>query len=190
MAGVVTASVGPQEVLLIGGRSGVGKTSVGYEVCELLRAAGVAHCLIEGDNLDAAYPKAPQDPHGTALTEANLAALWANYTAIGHRRLVYVNTVSVLQAPMVLRAMATGSGQGPGRAHGVLLTASDQTTRDRLGAREIGSALARHLQRSAAMAARLDAEAGEWVVRVPTDACTVAEVAATTIASCRWSPTR
>ena len=179
---------GPQEVLLIGGRSGVGKTSVGYEVSEVLRATGVAHCLIDGDNLDAAYPKAPQDPHGTALTETNLAALWANYTAIGHRRLVYVNTVSVLEAPMVLRAMATGSGQGPGRAHAVLLTASERSARDRLGAREIGSTLDEHLRRSAAMATRLDAEAGEWVVRIPTDARTVAEIAATTIASCRWSP--
>lgn len=71
-------------VLLIGGRSGVGKTSVAAEASKLLQAAGVAHCLIDGDNLGAAYPKAPDDPHGSALAEANLRALWANYAAIGH----------------------------------------------------------------------------------------------------------
>lgn len=52
------------EVLLIGGRSGVGKTSVAFEVSELLQGADVAHCLIDGDNLDAAYPTTPDDPHG------------------------------------------------------------------------------------------------------------------------------
>ena len=40
-----------------------------------LQAAGVAHCLIDGDNLDAAYPKPQGDPTGKGLTEANLAAL-------------------------------------------------------------------------------------------------------------------
>lgn len=34
------------EVLLVGSRSGVGKTSVAYQVSEQWQAAGVAHCLI------------------------------------------------------------------------------------------------------------------------------------------------
>jgi hypothetical protein len=40
------------EVLLIGGRCGVGKSIVGSEIHAQLSAAGVWHCLIEGDNLD------------------------------------------------------------------------------------------------------------------------------------------
>jgi molybdopterin-guanine dinucleotide biosynthesis protein len=84
-----------QEVLLIAGRSGSGKTSVSYEVSDQLHAAGVAHCLVDGDNLDTAYPKPAGDAHGIGLTEANLTALWHNYSAIGQRHLVYVNTVSV-----------------------------------------------------------------------------------------------
>ena len=40
------------EVLLIGGRAGVGKSSVGNEVHVQLSAARVWHAFIEGDNLD------------------------------------------------------------------------------------------------------------------------------------------
>jgi len=39
------------EVLLLGGRSGVGKSSVGFEVSDLPQAAGVAHGLVDDDNL-------------------------------------------------------------------------------------------------------------------------------------------
>jgi hypothetical protein len=49
-----------------------------------LSAAGVRHCLIEGDNLDLAYPP----PHVHGLAEQNLAAMWANYTALGYRRMI------------------------------------------------------------------------------------------------------
>jgi MinD superfamily P-loop ATPase len=70
-------------VLLLGGRAGVGKTTVGYAVSARLRQMAVAHCHVEGDNLDAAYPKPRDDPQGTRLTEANLSALWHNYAALG-----------------------------------------------------------------------------------------------------------
>ena len=94
-----------QEVLLIAGRSGSGKTSVSFEVSDQLQKADVAHCLVDGDNLDTAYPKPAADPHGIRLTEANLTALWRNYTAVGQHRLIYVNTVSVLEYEMIIRSM-------------------------------------------------------------------------------------
>ena len=174
--------VGPvQEVLLIGGRSGVGKTSVGHEVSELLQVAGVWHCLVDGDDLSAAHPKPADDPHGTALTEANLAALWATYVAAGHHRLVYVNTVSVLEAPMIVRAMG-----GQVRPIGVLLGASDDVVASRLTGREVGSALDQHLRRSTEMAEHLEAEAEAWVLRVDTDGLTVGQVAADVVAATGW----
>jgi hypothetical protein len=79
--------------LFIGGRAGVGKSRAGYEIHAQLSAARVQHCLIEGDNLDLAWPV----PHenGFRLAEQNLAAMWANYRALGYRRMIYTNTASV-----------------------------------------------------------------------------------------------
>lgn len=172
---------GTTEVLLVGGRSGVGKTSVGYEVSSVLQRAGVAHSHVEGDTLDAAYPKPVDDPHGTRLTEVNLRALWATYAALGHDRLVFTNTVSVLEAAMVTRAVG-----GARRVHGVLLTGSDEVVAQRLARRESGSALMAHLDRSAVMARHLEHTVEPWVVRVPTDARTVADVAADVLAATGW----
>ena len=173
---------GGVEVVLIAGRSGVGKSSVGFEVSEVLQAAGVAHVLVDGDNLNAGYPKPPGDPHGSALGEANLTALWANYAATGQRRMIYVNTVSVLEAPMIVRAVG-----GAARVVAVLLTASDQVAAARLAQREVASALENHVQRSKAMAVHLEERAGELVVCVPTDGRTVGQVAADVIALTGWA---
>ena len=56
------------EGLLIGGRAGVGKTTVGWEVSAQLRAAQIAHALVEGDNLDQVHPAPPDDPARTKIT--------------------------------------------------------------------------------------------------------------------------
>jgi 2-phosphoglycerate kinase len=165
------------EILLIGGRSGVGKTTVSYEVSELLRRADVAHALIDGDNLDAVYPPA----EGSALTEANLAAIWGNYAALGHCRAIYVNTVSVLEPDMVRRALG-----GAVAITSVLLTADDAAIRDRLGQREIGSTLDLHLERSA-RAARHLAAAGEHVHRIVTDNRPVEAIAAEIVRLTGWA---
>lgn len=81
------------QVLFVGGRSGVGKTTVAAEVHAQLVELDVKHCWIEGDNLDMAHPSPWKLGH--ALAEANLTAIWRNYKAIGHSRLVYTNTASV-----------------------------------------------------------------------------------------------
>ncbi|MEV4800879.1 hypothetical protein AB0K18_12795 [Nonomuraea sp. NPDC049421] len=171
-----------QDVLLIGGRAGSGKSTTGYEVSRLLRAADVAHCLIEGDNLCEAHPAPDGDPHRTAMTEANLAAVWANYAALGYRRLIYTNTVSVLEADLITRAMSGG----PVRVIGVMLTATDATVAERLGGRERGSGFEEELHRSTRGARLLEREAGDWVARVRTDSRSVAEIAEEIAAFTGW----
>lgn len=86
------------EMLLIGGRPGVGRSAVGQEVAVLLREADVAHAVIEGDLIDQVHPAPPDDPWRTEITRANLAALWSTYAALGHHRLICTHTVSVLEA--------------------------------------------------------------------------------------------
>ncbi len=165
------------EVLLLGGRSGVGKTTVSYEVSEQLRQGEIAHALVDGDNLDAVYPAV----EGPALAEANLAAIWRNYRALGHHRLIYVNTVSVLEDEMIRRALG-----GDVEITGVLLTARDVTIRGRLGLREIGSTLEVHLERSATASTLLETAAPAWVHRIPTEGCSVAGIAGEIVRLTGW----
>ena len=115
------------EVLFIGGRAGVGKTRVALELHERLAAWRVKHAVIEGDNLDLAYP--PVGEYG--LAEKNLATMWGNFRALGYRKLIYTNTVSVVYSAGLADAM----GDDP-VVKGVLLRASDDNTAKRLERRE------------------------------------------------------
>lgn len=171
----------PVEVLLIGGRSGVGKSTLGWEVSRQLQAAQAPHCYIEGDNLDQIFPAPDGDPVREQISEANLAAVWANYRALGQWRLVYTNTAAVISAPWMTRALG-----GDVTFVGVLLTARDDTAVARLGAREIGGGLDWHVTRSRRAARWLEAEAPGWVVRVATDGRDVADIAIEVIGLTGW----
>ncbi|WP_031468893.1 adenylyl-sulfate kinase [Sciscionella sediminilitoris] len=168
-------------VLLLGGRSGAGKSSVAVEVSTRLRDRGVAHCLLEGGTLDQVHPAPPGDPDRALITERNLAAIWRNYAELGHRKLVYCNTASLLDAPMFLRVLGESARLIP-----VLLTASDATVGERLAGREIGSGLEEHLRRSAAAARELDRTVPAETVRIPTGGSTVSWIAERAIAATGW----
>jgi hypothetical protein len=181
---MVSASMDQAEVLLIGGRAGVGKTTVGWEVSALLRAAGVAHAVIEGDFMGQVHPAPEGDPDRSEITESNLTAVWANFARRGYRRLIYTNTVSVLPeaAGMLERAMGTGV-----RIVRVLLTASDATARERLTGRELGSELEHELRSSIRKARILDQRASAETVRVVTDGRLVADIAREVGAATGWA---
>lgn len=155
-------------LLLIGGRSGVGKSTIASALHELLSERDVKHALVEGDALDLAHP-APWEHH---LAERNLSAIWSNYRSLGYRRLVYTNTISVLEAASLADAM----GDDP-RVTSVLLRASDESTAQRLAVREHGASLELHLERSARMAPRLDTQAPVHVHRIDTDGRTPRAIA-------------
>lgn len=171
------------EVLLIGGRAGVGKTTVGWEVSAQLRAARVGHAVIDGDFMGAVHPAPPGDAHRAGITARNLAAVWANYAELGFRRLVYTNTASVLDAaaPMFRRAMGDGV-----RLVRVLLTATDETAEQRLTGRELGSELEHEVRAGRRKARLLDGHAPADVLRVATDGRTVIDIAAEVVATTGW----
>lgn len=169
------------EVLLIGGRSGVGKSTAGWEVSAQLRAGRVAHALVEGDNLDQIYPAPEGEPDRSAITEANLAALWRNYAALGCRRLIYTNTVAILDAELIGRAVGGGA-----RFVSVLLTADDATVRRRLSGREVGSQLEAHVLRSDKMAVHLEAAVPAEVRRISTDGRAVVDIAREIVDVAGW----
>jgi len=180
-AGEYVATVSGSHVLLIGGRSGVGKSTVAAEVHRQLSEHGVQHAWIEGDNLDMAFPVPWRQ--GYTLAEANLAAMWSNYRAHGYTRLMYVNTASVV-AP-VIEALATAMGDHP-RTTGVLLTSSDEVAEQRLVEREVGGGLDYAVGRSREAALGLEAEAPEEVTRLNTDGRLVIDLAAEIIQLTGW----
>lgn len=155
------------EVLFLGGRSGVGKTSVAVEMSAQLAAHDVRHAVIEGDALDLAHPP-PWEHH---LAERNLAAIWRNYTALGYSRLIYTNTNSVRDTDALVAALG-----GRPRVTAVLLTASDRTASERLARREIDGGYESHVDRSRRAARALDSVPPS-VLRVATDGRTVPDLA-------------
>jgi hypothetical protein len=164
------------DLLVIGGRSGVGKSSVGFEIAAQLEAADVPHAYLEGDCMDWVYPQRP------GLAEKNIAAIWQNYAAAGYRRLIYTNTASIGSA-----ADITGAMGGRTRVVGALLTCTDETARGRLTGREIGSTLDWHLTRSEIVGREFAAATlPSWATRVSTDGRKVADIAAEIVALTGW----
>ena len=94
-----------EEVLLIGGPAGVGKSSVGWEVSVQLNRLAVAHWHLEGDALDAAWPRPADDQDGQRLTVNTLRAMASVFSSEGYRRCVYVQTASVIDSGLVTQAL-------------------------------------------------------------------------------------
>lgn len=100
----------PTQALVLGGRSGVGKSTVALEVSRILAAADVAHALIEGDALDQAHPEPWRQ--GIPLAERNLAAVWRNYRDADWTRVILTNAVD---DPLAAPNGTSSSPAGPGR---------------------------------------------------------------------------
>ncbi|MPZ98437.1 MAG: AAA family ATPase [Dehalococcoidia bacterium] len=167
-------------VLILTGPSGVGKTTVAYEVARQLASAGVAHALIDTDHLDMVHPQ-PEGPALWELTRRNLAAVWGSFAEIGHDRLVLsmVMPNAARDLPYIERAV-------PGADILVVrLRASSATRRERLATREVGSGLDDHLASSERAARYIEQSADGWPV-VETDGRSVIEVARDVIALSGW----
>ena len=77
----------PVQVLLISGPAGAGKSTLGWEVAAQLRRLGIAHVLLDSDELDRAWPLTTAERD--QLNHANLTAFWANAAALGHSRPIF-----------------------------------------------------------------------------------------------------
>jgi DNA polymerase III delta prime subunit len=168
-------------VLLLTGPSGVGKTTVAYEVSAMLAARDVAHALIDTDNLDHIHPPPTDDPTKGRLTAANLAALWANLRAAGAPRLILTGVVEDLEAELRLLGPAVPHGQWTV----VLLRASYEERARRLAGREAGSGLEYHLARTRIVAERLERRTRGRLV-VDTDGLNVEQVAGAVLEAAGW----
>ncbi len=130
-------------ILLLTGPPGVGKTAIALEVSLRLRAAGVAHAVVDVDALSWCFPAAPGDPYRTRLALRNLAALWPNFRAAGAERLVVARTIETRGEADEIASAIPG-----GRVVVVRLHATPEALAARLRVREVGSGFDALLQRA------------------------------------------
>ncbi|MGN0097003.1 MAG: hypothetical protein ACI38U_13170 [Corynebacterium sp.] len=107
--------------------------------------------------------------------------MWNNYAADGYRRLVYTNTISVLEADKLAQALGEQT-----KVTSVLLQASDKTAEQRLGRREQGDSLSEHVARSIRTDRFLDARSPSFVHRITTDTLESGDIAEEIIQILRW----
>ncbi len=138
----------PVQVLLLSGPGGVGKSTLGWEIATQLRGLGIAHVLLDSDELDRAWPLTAAERDG--LNRANLTAFWANAAALGHSRLVFAGVFLNAAA-----ALDWVTGCIPGAAiTRVVLDTTDGELERRVRAREIGSEADEQWERTLAQARR------------------------------------
>ena len=169
------------QLLLLAGRSGVGKSAVAEEISSQLKRADVAHSLMDGDWLDRCFPQAPPD-----LFDRNFTALWRNYRSVGCSRLIYSNWASIRNAKRIIHLM--GGDGADVQTVGVLLLCADDTARQRLVGREYGGGLEWHLAQLATPRddADMDLATPDWAHRVQTDDRAVEDIAGQIVELMRW----
>jgi adenylylsulfate kinase-like enzyme len=161
-------------VLLITGPVGVGKTTVAFEVSELLEAEGIPHAVVDMDGLTWCFPRPPQD------RLRNLAAVWANYRAAGASRLVLARVIETRSQLDAYRAAVPSA-----TIVVVRLKAPLAVLAARIRQREVGSGLARHLSRAAELAELMERERVEDYL-VETAGRAVAEIAQEILNRSQW----
>ena len=169
--------------ILITGPVASGKTTVAIEASAQLEVAGIAHALVDTDELDRIFPAPPDDPHKTALTERNLAAVWENLSAAGAPRLILAMVAQSLDRELPWVRVAV-----PGADIKVVrLRATESTLLERVRRREVGSGEEYHARRSVEQARAMAGEAdGEGTIVVETTERQVADIAGEALARSGW----
>ena len=173
----------PCRALLLTGTVGVGKTTTADAVGDRLRELGVAHAVVDLDELRRCWPAPADDPFHTALTLANLAALSRAYRDAGAERLVLAG-VCESRSDRERHAEAVGAP-----LQVVRLLASADVVAPRLRTRHVDDpeGLAWHLHRRGELDAALDAaDVADSAVRV--DGLDRRAVAGAVLAVAGWSP--
>lgn len=174
----------PVQVLLLSGPAGVGKSTLGWEIAAQLRRFGIAHVLLDSDELDRAWPlsRAEQDQ----LNRANLAAFWANAAALGHDRLVLTGVfLNAAAARDWIAACIPGASLTT-----VVLAAPDDELERRVRAREIGSEADEQWERTQAQSRRFRHRTAGSPDVLDTTGLTVPDLALRVIERAGWGAPR
>lgn len=132
------------KALVICGPAGVGKSSTAYEIARLLAERNVSHALIDSDELDRVHPWPPEGQEPSELARRNLTALWANFAALGHTRLLITGVFTTLSSELPWISDAVPNAD----ITPVRLIADLPTLKARIYRREIGSGADDQLRRT------------------------------------------
>ena len=165
---------------MIAGPAAVGKTSVANEVSFQLRAADVAHAVIDTDALDDVYPIPDEQRR---LTERNLASVWLSFRELGTQRLILAGVYMHRESELSWIRRASGAD----RLVLVRLSASKRTLGERVRGREIGSAHDDQLARTLLQADELADEDVPLAAVIETDERTVPDIAAEIVELLGWA---
>jgi Mrp family chromosome partitioning ATPase len=172
------------EVLLITGAAGVGKSSVSWEVSEELKRRGLAHAVIDTDELDRVWPLELHDTRRRRLNIANLTAWWEQYRELGISRLVLVGVFVKLTDAIDWIGVAIPDAD----IRAVRLVASPRELGRRVEQREVGSAQDEQVERALQQANEIESLATTDEVVFDTDGVTVASLAVWLCDLMAWTP--
>ncbi|WP_346176382.1 hypothetical protein [Streptomyces cuspidosporus] len=191
-----SASAADGSVLWLCGATGVGKSTVGFQVFRKALGDGRTAAYLDLDQIGFCGPTPADDPRNHRVKSRNLAALWRAYRAVGARCLTVVGHVedeSVLQAytdaltPATVTLCRLHAGREEltrrilGRGRGGSWPQPGDLLRGRPAERLLQAA-------DAAVADDAALERAALGIRVDTDGRTVEEVAETVATRAPWPP--
>jgi adenylylsulfate kinase-like enzyme len=83
----------PGPVLWLCGATGVGKSTIGFQIFQQVMRAGVAAAYVDLEQVGFLRPAPPDDPDNHRVKVRNLSAIWQTFRASGARCLIVVGSV-------------------------------------------------------------------------------------------------
>ena len=168
-------------ILLVSGPVGVGKTSVGNEIAEILERKKIPHTFVDFDQIRCTYPRPKDDPWGNRLGLENLGAIWRNCSQSGALNLVISYVVEdetfIERLLKIIPEADVCTMQ---------LSADIATLEARLKGREIGSGLEWHLNRASELLSSLKAASTPSDHRISTEGRDVVDIAEEIVSKIDW----
>ena len=168
---------------MICGAAGVGKSTVAWEIGRQLQSVDVPHAIIDTDELDRVYPQPASLSELVALSGRNLASLWQSFAALGHSRLILSGVMLDLDADLAWISASIGDADYTV----IRLHAADETLKQRVEAREVGSGQEEQTRRTLTQAKALREHGNGRAVVVRTDGRSPVEIAREIVDISEWA---